>query len=149
MSMGPFTFKGHDSTEIEFAFVTSVDSNSIGNTDGSVVKLEADIDKIKAFYRSGRSGDCLSRISHVPKPPLPDGILISPSPTDGILNISSATFGIKKASFAIVDLFGREVFKAQILEKSNSYTISSLASGIYYVVIEQGSAVQHIKIVKL
>lgn len=136
LSVGPFDFNGHDSTEIEFAFVTSVDSNSIGNTDGSVMKLESDIDKIKTFYYSTNKPNCVGTIDVGIKELIKNSLSIFPNPTESNLICSSIYFKNDLTKLTIFDVLGRELSIQTLTEETNTIDISSFSKGIYFVTFE-------------
>jgi hypothetical protein len=136
LSVGPFNFNAHDSTEIEFAFVTSVDSNSIGNTDGSVIKLESDITKIKNFYYSANKPNCLNTIDVGLKELFKNSLTVFPNPTDNKIICSSSYFKNDFTKLTISDILGRELFVQILTEETNTIDLSTFSKGIYFATFE-------------
>ncbi len=136
LSVGPFDFNGHDSTEIEFAFVTSVDSNSIGNTDGSVIKLESDIDKIKTFYYSTNKPNCLGTIDVSLKELIKNSLSIFPNPVTDKIICTSSYFKNINTKLIFSDVLGRELTTHVLTDERNIIDISSFSKGIYFATFE-------------
>ncbi len=148
LSIGPFNFNAHDSTEIEFAFVTSVDSSSIGNIDGSVIKLENDIDKIKAFYYSTNKPNCLGSIDVGIKELMKNSITLFPNPTIDKLIFSSSYFRENKTKLIFTDVLGRELFEQNLSEENNPIDISYFSKGIYFATLFIGHEKITYKVIK-
>ena len=146
LSMGPFTFKAKDTTEIEFAFVTSIDSTQPGNNWANVLKLEADIKKVKTFYNTPNKPNCIDSISVTNKlTEVANNISIYPNPNDKILFINS-TF--KNDCFVrVIDLLGQEVISEFALKQGvNIIDIQSFSSGVYF--LQETSSLKNHKIIK-
>jgi hypothetical protein len=132
LSVGPFDFNGRDSTEIEFAFVTSIDSSSVGNTDGSIIKLESDIDKIKNFYYSSNKQNCLGTIDVSINELIKNSLTIFPNPVNDKMTCSSSYLKNTKSKLIFSDVLGKEVSTVILGEESNTIDMSLFSKGIYF-----------------
>ena len=148
LSIGPFTFNAHDSTEIEFAFVTSVDSSSIGNTDGSVAKLENDIIKVKNFYNLPIKPNCIIDINQIPEKVINSSLTIYPNPSNDLMTFSSLSFVNRKTILYIHDLLGEKIAEYILTEFSNTIDISSYSKGMYFASVDINNKTITQKIIK-
>jgi len=148
LSMGPFTFNAQDTTEIEFAFVTSIDSTQPGNSWASVLKLEDDVRKVKEFYNMTTKPSCLESIlSNIKVPESIETIAIYPNPIDEVMTISSTRK--KEAIARVSNLLGQVVVaEFNLLYGNNQIDMKNLSSGIYFLQIKKNDLWENTKVIK-
>ena len=62
LSVGEFTMMPFTETEFEIAFVTAVDSSSVGDPTGSINKLQTEVQKVRNFYALPVKPSCIDTI---------------------------------------------------------------------------------------
>ncbi len=139
LASGPFYFPAKQMTEIEYAYIWSVDSSVINNNLGSACKLISDAQKIKNFYHSSYS-NCLLSINNNPNN-LNSEFVIYPNPANSIIYIypnpdnhpESDYYGAK-ATVKIMDVLGKTVLIKQMDDLSHSgININELNNGVYFI----------------
>jgi hypothetical protein len=134
LSSGPFNFPAQSMTEIEYAYVWSVDSAATSNVNiASANKLITDVQKIRSFYNAG-GANCLSSINiGIKENELNGGFSIYPNPASSVLYIKSEEV-MGKAQIKIYDVLGKTVLETRSSDLyQTSINIEELNSGIYFI----------------
>jgi hypothetical protein len=145
LSSGPFVMFPNSSTEVEYAYVWSVDSSATSNINlASVNKLITDAQKIRSFY-SGSKPSCLiplnvgikENVSH-------DQFSIYPNPANSTLSIRSES-SLGRSVVSITDVLGKVIIENKYNDLYyTSLNIEQLNSGVYFISIttEKGQSVK-------
>lgn len=150
LSSGPFTLNAGQMQEVEYAFVTSFDSSSVGNNLISLTKLKTDIQKVNAFYNQVNKPNCLQAITiGVTELLKQNDFSLFPNPAKSLITVSSTITGPVKINYEIVDVLGKVVMQNEN-SSSDKFTInvSSLNSGIYFARLHVNNSVVVKKFVK-
>ncbi len=75
---------------------------------------------------------------------MPSGMLVSPNPTNGLLNISFNTIP-QNTKIELYNSIGALVLTEQINNKTNTINLSDLSSGIYFMKVLEGNKVVAVK----
>lgn len=134
VSSGPFDLNAKQSTEVEYAYVWSVDSLVINSNLGSACKLISDVQKIRGFYTSNPSNCLLSINVGINENNLSSQFSVYPNPANSAIYIYSEPFLNSKASVKIVDVLGKTVLQKQTDDLNHSVVnINELSSGVYFI----------------
>jgi hypothetical protein len=144
-SSGPFNLPAYGSTEVEYAYVWSVDSTATSNRNiASANKLIIDARKVRNFYKSN-PGNCLQSITlGINENELNGGVGIYPNPVSSVLYIKSDTeFG--RSAIIVTDVLGKTVLETNYDNLQNTtLNIEQLNSGVYFLTVrsEKGQSVK-------
>ncbi len=134
-SSGPFNLAAKQMTEVEYAYVWSVDSSATSNQNlASLTKLQSDVAKVRSFY-STTSPNCLLSINIGIKEEkeFSSQLTLFPNPGIDIINIKAENV-IKNVT--VVDVSGRIVISnSKINQLTTEFNIQDLSNGIYFVTI--------------
>jgi hypothetical protein len=134
-SSGPFSLPSKGMTEVEYAYVWSVDSTAPNQNIGAITKLISDVQKVRSFYTSPSSNCLLTIITNLNENILNSVINIYPNPASTILNIRSET-AMNKTQIKISDVLGKSLLETKPGDLYNSsINIESLPSGVYFITI--------------
>lgn len=150
LSVGPFTFTPNSETEFEIAFVTSVDSSSIGDPTGSINKLQTDVQKIKNFYALPVKPSCIDT-NKVAKfiPNKISEITFYPNPIEQDLIINFGTYYQNLTSIKIYDVLGRLIYNEEFINiEETIIDLSYLSKAFYFVEATSGSTKFTKKLIK-
>lgn len=147
-SSGTFNFPAGSMTEIEYAYVWSVDSSATSNIHiASANKLISDTRKIRSFYKSG-GPNCVGKAIGIKENELKDDLLIYPNPANSVLNIRSEN-SLGKSTILVTDILGRIIIET----KNNglyqtSINIEQLSNGVYLLQLKSEKGIIVKKFVK-
>jgi hypothetical protein len=134
VSSGPFNLNAKQSTEVEYAYVWSVDSFVMNSNLGSVCKLISDAQKVTSFYSSTPSNCLLSINVGIKENNLNSQFSIYPNPANSLLYIYSEPYLNTRSSVKITDVLGKTVLQQQTNDLNHSaVNISELAGGVYFI----------------
>ncbi|MBL4656845.1 MAG: T9SS type A sorting domain-containing protein [Flavobacteriales bacterium] len=151
-SMGPFTFEAGETIEMEIAYVYGRDMNNVGPY-ASVAAMKENIDSIRSYY-SNNLTPCGGTFYETPVIPgvfdsdsRGENLVMYPNPASDLLTIKllKASENVK---YEINDLYGKNV-KSGIIHSSDQINLSELSDGVYFLRLEDGSALYHRKFVKI
>lgn len=150
LSSGPFTLNAGQMQEVEYAFVTSFDSSSVGNNLISLSKLKTDIQKVNAFYNQVNKSNCLQSIAvGITEVAKQNDFILFPNPAKSLITISSTINGTVKINYEIVDVLGKVVLQNENNTSDKiTLNINNLNSGIYFVRLHVNNSIVVKKFVK-
>ncbi len=130
---GPFNLGAKQMTEIEYAYVWSVDSSATSNVNlASMNKLLSDVSKVRSFY-AGTAPNCLLSIDVKEEQLFSSPFTLFPNP--GISVVTVKAYDVIK-SIAVVDVAGRLIISNNEINKLNSeINIEDLSNGVYFVTV--------------
>ena len=135
LSVGPFTFTPNSEREFEIAFVTSVDSSSIGNPIGSINKLQTDVQKVKTFYNMPIKPSCIDT-NKIAKIILPkkNEISIYPNPFEDDLTVNFGVFYNKDINIRIYTVLGQVIYDTSFSKTEEvKINLSSFSKAVYFI----------------
>ena len=133
LSTGPFNFNAKQMTEIEYAYVWSVDSSVINNNLGSACKLISDVQKVRSFYSASPS-NCLLSINVKENNDLNSQFIIYPNPGSSLLYVYSQSYFTYKATIKIMDVLGKTILIKEMSDLNHSaVNINELSAGVYFI----------------
>lgn len=141
MSSGPYTLQPGAVDELEYAYIVSFDSI----TNNPLAKLDIDVQTLHSIYNSTLNQCLTTSIKEQKNHPV---FILSPNPTDGILNISCdlKTNGFK---IEVIDALGKVLISEEYKElNQTSINVSNLSSGIYFVKVISGENTSTKKFIK-
>lgn len=131
MSSGPYEMQPGAVNELEYAYIVSFDSI----TNNPLAKLDVDVQALHSIYNSTLN-QCLTTSIKAQKNQTT--FILSPNPTNEILNISSnlKTNGFK---IEVIDALGKILISEEYKElNQTSINVSNLNSGIYFIKVISG-----------
>ncbi|MES2566954.1 MAG: T9SS type A sorting domain-containing protein [Bacteroidota bacterium] len=148
LSSGPFNLNAGQMQEVEYAFVTSFDSSTVGGM-AALPKLKSDIQKINTFYNQVNKPTCLqSLITGITEVPQQTDFVVYPNPAKSMISIASTIIGSVKINYEIVDVLGKKVLANENNSGKFSININDLNSGIYFLRLQVNNSVVVKKFVK-
>jgi hypothetical protein len=142
----PFMLKGKSSFEIEFAFITVVDSTKPNDNWAAVVKLKEEVAKVKTFYNLAVKPSCL--INSIPKTSAGGDFLhVFPNPVTSDLTIKSSSV---LKSYTLTDALGKVIFyQSNVNALSVNLDLSGIEKGLYFLKVETPREVRITKVMHL
>lgn len=138
ISSGPFNLNAQQSTEIEYAYVWSVDSSTANNNIGSAIKLISDAQKVRTYYNTNNQSACLPNmmIGIKEQSSLANKFVVYPNPANSILYIKSDNSLNGNLTIEIEDVFGKKLLCKQVHNLNNqSIDVALLSDGVYFVTL--------------
>lgn len=128
----PFTLKAKSFIDLDYAFVSAIDSSAPNDNWASVIKLKQEVQKIKNFYQLPVKPSCLeNRIVNGTK--ASPNISVFPNPTENIVTLASNN---EILDFRIFDVFGQLlVFRENVRDVKTQFDFSVFAKGLYLIKI--------------
>ena len=144
---GPFNFGPGEVKEIEYAFVTSIDSLQTNSSFLSLAKLKTDIQKVKVFYELQNKPTC----SMVPTAIKEDynaknDFMVYPNPSKVLINI--VTNSNNKVAYELMDVMGKTLMNNESAKDHFTINLESLPSGIYFLRLQNDNSLIVKKIIK-
>ncbi len=137
VSSGPFNLNAKQMTEVEYAYVWSVDSFVINSNLGSACKLISDAQKVKSFY-SATIPNCLLSINIGinEQNNFSSQFSIYPNPANSMVYIYSEPYFNSKTTVKIMDVLGKTILTKQMDDLNHSgININELNSGVYFITV--------------
>ncbi len=141
-----FTFKAKSFVDIDFAFVSAIDSTQPNNNWASVAKLKQEVSKVKNFYQLTNKPVCMLRELEPIKTTSPFNFSIYPNPSANGFSIKS---GDKITAYELTNALGQSLMNKSITPTHELYLdLAAHPAGTYILKLikESGSSVH--KLVK-
>lgn len=145
---GPFNLGAGQTTELEYAYVTSFDSSSATNANLLALKqLKSDVQNVNVFYNLANKPVCADNSVGLKAIQKEDYYTVYPNPAKTVLTVH-ATQANPKTAYELVDILGKTVLKGE--SDGNDFTIpvSDLKQGVYLLRLSANGSVAYRKIVK-
>lgn len=145
---GPFNLGAGQTTELEYAYVTSFDSSSAVNSHLLAVnKLKTDVQNVNSFYNLATKPVCTDNSVGIKNISREDYFTVYPNPAKSFLTVSSS-LGNVKTTYELMDVLGKQILQGESTVNDFTIPVSDLKQGIYFLrLISNGSMAQK-KIVK-
>lgn len=145
---GPFNLGAGQTTELEYAYVTSFDSSSVTNSYLLALnKLKTDVQTVNGFYNLPVKPVCADNSVGLRNSYREDYYTVYPNPAKSVLTVHS-TQGNPKTSYELVDVLGKLVFAGESSGNDFTIPVSDLKQGIYFLRLISNDGMTQKKIVK-
>lgn len=75
-------------------------------------------------------------------------ITVSPNPATNVLNINGISASMKASKISLTNIEGKEVASKEVTSNTQSFDLSSMKAGIYFVNVYHASGVETVKFIK-
>jgi hypothetical protein len=148
LSTGPFNLGAGQTTEIEYAFVTSFDSTSSTNSNlRSVEKLQTDVQNVNQYYNLANKPACTDNPVSIKNRFKEDHFTVYPNPANSFITVHSTADNLK-TTYEMMDVLGKLIFKTESSVNDVVIPVSDLKPGIYFLRLRANGETTVRKIIK-
>jgi hypothetical protein len=150
---GPLQLQPKDTLRFSYALVFTQDSLGVLDTFNvlthNIIKNEAEVKKIKAWYLNNSNPICSEFNSIGIKYVKPNELSanVYPNPTSGLITIETEDFN-NSTKLVITDLLGKTLVNKQMNAQREIINMSQYESGIYFIKVYDNLKQKTIKIIK-
>lgn len=157
MGSGPLQLQPQDTLRFSYALVFTQDSLAVVDTGMgyvndltyNIIKNEAEVKKIKAWYLNNSNPVCseFNSINIKTNKPNELSVNVYPNPTTGLITIETEDFN-GSTKLVITDLLGKTLVNKQMNSNKEIINMNQYESGIYFIKVYDNLKQKTIKVIK-